>query len=209
MIINRCRPQYRSAELLAAVPKPLRRPHSPRRIPSSTHPMTRCPLRRSKWLYPVNLPRAQLRGSALLGIRFLLQRVAHPSSSANFAVKPSNPTCRIHLMKPEHPPSPKDIEPLRHCSAQREEARAPSTARRISGISCFMTRASSSKARACDTQFSVNNFRSRQLREGARDQRYPTFHCRRGCADLESKLFLPDGPVVAGGEYAMHPTSRT
>ncbi len=40
----------------------------------------------------------------------------------------------------------------KHCPEQREEVRDPSNARRVSGTSCSMTRASSSKARACDIQ---------------------------------------------------------
>ncbi len=98
---------------------------------------------------------------------------------------------------------------------QREEARDPSIACSTSGLSCSMTRASSSKARACDIYIfcqhhpSDNNFRSRQLREAVRDQSYPTFRRLMGCADFESKLLLPDRPVVAGGEYATHPPSRT
>jgi hypothetical protein len=50
--------------------------------------------------------------------------------------------------------SEKELEPPpKHCPEQREEARDPSTARRISSTFCSMTRASSSKARACDIQF--------------------------------------------------------
>ena len=159
MIINRCRPQHQPDEPHAAVPRPLRRPYHSQWIPSSIPLMTRCPPRRPSWSYLVNMPRAQFHGSVLPGTRSLLQRAVHPSSSARSAVKLSNQTYQIHLMK------------SKHCPVQREEDRDPSTARRISDTSCSMTRASSSKARACDISIfcqrhpNDNNFRSRQLRK--------------------------------------------